>query len=69
MTQLGPDTGLLRAGLGDVRSEIEMLVHPDRAAVILAATSNARSRSDDQTEPPRPKSVWLARAITSSMSE
>src|SRR6516225_218047 len=31
VTQLGPDTGLLRAGVGDVRSEIEMLVHPDRA--------------------------------------
>jgi hypothetical protein len=37
--------------------------------LILAATSNARSRSDDQTEPPRPKSVSLARAITSSISE
>ena len=36
---------------------------------ILAATSNARSRSYAQTEPPRPKSVSLARAITSSMSE
>src|SRR6516162_9458434 len=33
LTQLGPDTGLLRAGVGDVRSEIEMLVHPDRAGI------------------------------------
>src|SRR5215471_5302748 len=31
--QLGPDTGLLRAGVRDVRSEIEMLVHPDRAGI------------------------------------
>src|SRR5262249_39004018 len=32
-TQLGPEAGLLRAGVGDVRSEIEMLVHPLRAGV------------------------------------
>src|SRR5262249_47900628 len=32
-------------------------------ALIRAATPSARSRSDDQTEPPRPKSVSLARAI------
>jgi hypothetical protein len=30
--------------------------------LIRAATPNARSRSDDQTEPPRPKSVSLASA-------
>src|SRR5262245_20353998 len=33
LTQLGPDAGLLRAGVGDVRSEVEMLVHPDRAGI------------------------------------
>src|SRR5262249_36234477 len=34
LTQFGPDAGLLRAGVGDVRSEIEMLVHPDRAGAL-----------------------------------
>ncbi len=31
--QLGSDAGLLRAGVRRVRSEIEMLVHPDRAGI------------------------------------
>src|SRR5262245_64207155 len=31
--QLGPDTGLLRAGVRSVWSEIEVLVDPDRAGV------------------------------------
>src|SRR5262249_29074863 len=38
-------------------------------ASIRAATANARSRSADQTEPPRPYSVSLTRAIASSRSE
>src|SRR5262249_34700891 len=37
-------------------------------ALIRVATANARSRSDDQTEPPRPYSVSLTRAIASSRS-
>src|SRR6516225_3112366 len=33
LAQFGPDTGLLRAGVRSVWSEIEMLVHPDRAGI------------------------------------
>src|SRR5262245_62424981 len=31
--QLGPDTGLLRAGVRSVWSEVEMFIHPDRAGI------------------------------------
>src|SRR5262249_7196458 len=31
--QLGPDAGLLRAGVRSVWSEIEMFIHPDRAGM------------------------------------
>src|SRR5262245_6104550 len=69
LTQLGPNAGLLRAGVGDVWSEIEMLVHPDRAGIEPGGHLERPVAVDDQTEPPRPKSVSLARSTTSSISE
>ena len=67
---LDPDTRLLRrAGKRRVSGPTSRcLFTQTMPELIRVATRNARSRSDDQTEPPRPKSVSLARATTSSMS-